>query len=144
VSAASPKDETMLSDAPLKCLVISLALGAICELASSRLRLWRYATRATLFANIIIMFGVVQGGLIAGVVGGTLPLGDILPLLLMLGAVTGLIHEGLNEFVVHGWTWSDAPLLGLTRSRDKAAAVGVLWGLAPVTVAILARSFWPS
>jgi hypothetical protein len=131
----------MLSNAPLNCLAISLALGAACELFSSRLRLWTYSSRATLVANVIIMFGVVQGGLIAGLVGGTWPLTDIVPLLFMLGAVVGLIYEGLNEFVVHGWTWSDAPLLGLTRSRDKAAVVGVLWGLAPVTVAILSRSF---
>ena len=131
----------MLSDAPLKCLLISLALGAACELLSSRLRLWSYASRATLLANVILMFGVVQGGLIAGFVGGTWPLADILPLLFMLGAVVGLIYEGLNEFVVRGWTWPETPLLGLTRSRDKAAVVGVLWGLAPVTVAILSRSF---
>jgi hypothetical protein len=131
----------MLSDAPLKCLVISLALGAACELVANRLRLWSYASRATLAGNVILMFGVLQGGLIAGLVGGTWPLADITPLLFMLGAVIGLIYEGLNEFVVHGWTWSDAPLLGLARSRDKAAVVGVLWGLAPVTVAILSHSF---
>jgi len=131
----------MLSNAPLNCLAISLALGAACELFSSRLRLWTYSSRTTLVANVIIMFGVVQGGLIAGLVGGAWPLTDIAPLLFMLGAVVGLIYEGLNEFVVHGWTWSEAPLLGLTRSSDKAAVVGVLWGLAPVTVAILSRLF---
>jgi hypothetical protein len=130
----------MLSDVPLRCLVIATALGAACELVSSRLRLWRYASRATLVANVVVMFGLVQGGLIAGLVGGTWPLAEILPLLFMLGAVVGLIWEGLNEFVVHGWTWSAAPLLGLTRSRDKAATVGVLWGLAPVMVAILSRA----
>jgi len=113
----------MLLDAPLKCLLISLVLGGACELVSSRLRLWSYASPATLVANVILMFGTVQGGLF------------------MLGAVVGLIYEGLNEFVVHGWTWSEAPLLGLSRSSDKAAVVGVLWGLAPVTVAILSRSF---
>jgi hypothetical protein len=130
----------VLSDAPLRCLVISLALGSLCEVVSSRLRLWRYASQAALLVNVVVMFGLVQGALVAGLVGGTRPLAEILPLLFMLGAVIGLIYEGLNEFVVHGWTWSDAPLLGLTRSSDKAAAVGVLWGLAPVTAAILSRS----
>ena len=130
----------MPPDAPLRCLWISIALGAVCELISGRLRIWTYGNRATLAANVIVMFGLVQGLAIAGLVGGTWPLTDILPLLFMLGAVVGLIYEGLNEFVVHGWSWSEAPMLGLTRSRDKAAVVGVLWGLAPVTVAILART----
>jgi hypothetical protein len=127
-------------DAPLRCLLISLALGAACELASSRLRLWAYASRGALFANVVLMFGLVQGGLIAGLVGGTWPLAEILPLLFMLGAVVGLIYEGLNEFVVHGWTWSDAPVFGLTRSSDKAAVVGVLWGFAPVVVSTFSHS----
>ena len=125
---------------PLRCLLIAIALGAACELISGRLRLWSYGTRATMAANIVVMFGVVQGLVIAGLVGGTWPLTDIAPLLFMLGAVVGLTYEGLNEFVVHGWSWSEAPLLGLSRSHDKAAVVGVLWGLTPVTVAILART----
>jgi hypothetical protein len=120
--------------------LISIALGAVCELASGRLHIWSYRNRAALVANVVAMFGVVQGLVIAGLVGGTWPLAEIAPLLFMLGAVVGLIYEGLNEFVVHGWSWSEAPLLGLTRSRDKAAVVGVVWGLAPVTVAILART----
>ena len=126
--------------APLRCVLISIALGAVCELASGRLHIWSYRNRAALVANVVAMFGVVQGLVIAGLVGGTWPLAEIAPLLFMLGAVVGLIYEGLNEFVVHGWSWSEAPLLGLTRSRDKAAVVGVVWGLAPVTVAILART----
>jgi hypothetical protein len=126
--------------APLRCVLISIALGAVCELASGRLHIWSYRNRAALVANVLAMFGVVQGLVIAGLVGGTWPLAEIAPLLFMLGAVVGLIYEGLNEFVVHGWSWSEAPLLGLTRSRDKAAVVGVVWGLAPVTVAILART----
>jgi hypothetical protein len=131
----------VLSDAPLRCLVISLALGSLCEFVSSRLRLWRYASQAALLANVVVVFGLVQGALVAGLVGGTRPLAEIVPLLFMLGAVVGLICEGLNEFVVHGWTWSDAPLMGLARSSDKAAAVGVFWGLAPVATAVLSRSF---
>ena len=125
---------------PLRCLLIAIALGAVCELVSGRLRIWSYGTRATLAANVVVMFGAVQGLVIAGLVGGTWPLTDIAPLLFMLGAVVGLIYEGLNEFVVHGWSWSETPLLGMTRSRDKAAVVGVLWGLTPVIVAILART----
>jgi hypothetical protein len=130
-------------DVPLRCLLTSIALGAVCEVISGRLNIWTYRSGATLVANVCLMFGVVQGWLIAGLVGRGWPLTDILPLLFMLGAVVGLIYEGLNEFVVHGWSWSDAPLLGLTRSRDKAAVVGVLWGLAPVTVAILSRTHSP-
>jgi hypothetical protein len=130
----------MPSAVPLRCVLISIALGLVCELVSGRLHIWTYKNRATLVSNVLVMFGVVQGLAIAGLVGGNWPLTDIAPLLFMLGAVVGLIYEGLNEFVVHGWSWSEAPLLGLTRSRDKAAVVGVVWGLAPVAVAVLARA----
>jgi hypothetical protein len=128
---------------PWRCLLIAIALGAVCELVSGRLHIWTYKNRATLVSNIIVMFGGVQGWAIAGMVGGRWPVAEILPLLFMLGAVVGLIYEGLNEFVVHGWSWSESPLLGLTRSRDKAAVVGVMWGLAPVAVALLARASGP-
>jgi hypothetical protein len=133
-------DDTMPFSAPFRCFVIAVAIGGVFELISGRLNLWTYANRATLFANVILMFGLVQGWAIAGLVGGTSPLADILPLLFMLGAVVGVIYEGLNEFVVRGWSWSETPLLGLTGSRDKAALIGVLWGLTPVAVAILART----
>lgn len=130
----------MTIDTPIRCLLIALSLGGFCEWMSGRLRLWTYGSRAILVFNVFVMFGLIQGWAIAGLVGGVWPPADIIPLLFMLGAVAGLIYEGLNEFVVHGWTWSTAPLLGLSRSRDKAALIGVLWGLAPVAVAVLARA----
>ena len=130
----------MPSAVPLRCMLISIVLGMACELVSGRLQIWTYRNRATLVSNVILMFGVVQGLAIAGLVGGNWSLTDIAPLLFMLGGVVGLIYEGLNEFVVHNWSWSKTPLLGLTRSRDKAAVVGVAWGFAPVAVAVLART----
>ena len=96
--------------------------------------------------KIVVMFGVVQGGLIAGGlscgVSQSHSLAAIAPVMFMAGALAGLAYEGLNSFSLNAWTWSDRPLVGLKRPIDKAVAVGVLWGFVPVTAA-LAASFAP-
>ena len=63
----------------------------------------------------------------------------VFPVLFMAGAVLGILIEGLNEFWIHAWSWSDRPILGVRRSIDKAAFVGVTWGFVPLLTVLLAR-----
>lgn len=106
------------------------------------LGLWRYRRPGLAFANILLMFGAVQGGLIGGglmaSVSASHTFAAVAPVMFMAGALTGLAYEGLNSFALDAWTWSDRPLVGLQRPLDKAVAVGVLWGCAPVTSALIA------
>jgi hypothetical protein len=57
----------------------------------------------------------------------------------MVGAVLGILAEGLNQYWLHAWSWSNRPLLGISRSIDKAAFVGVSWGFAPLLTVLMAR-----
>ena len=89
--------------------------------------------------NIMVVFGLVQGFGVGWIVGGRHALGGIFPVLFMVGAVVGLLVEGLNEYWLHAWSWSDRPLLGIARSIDKAAFVGAAWGFAPLFTVLLAK-----
>ncbi len=126
------------------CIGVAIIQGVAAEALAAALGLWRYRQPVLAVANIVLMFGVVQGGLIAGGLSGGInaahALGAVTPVMFMAGALVGLGYEGLNSFALDAWTWSERPLLGLKRPIDKAAAVGVLWGLVPVTAA-LAASF---
>lgn len=128
------------------CVIAAIIQGAATEALAAALGLWRYRHPGLAVANIVIMFGLVQGALIAGgLYGGvnaTHPLAAVAPVMFMAGALVGLGYEGLNSFKLDAWTWSEHPLAGLKRPIDKAAAVGVLWGFVPVTAAI-AASFAP-
>ena len=124
------------------CIGAAILEGLVTELLAVALGLWRYRHPGLAVANIILMFGLVQGGLIAGGLSGgvsaTHSLANIAPVMFMAGALVGLAYEGLNSFCLNAWSWSERPLVGLKRPIDKAAAVGVLWGLVPVTAAIAA------
>ncbi len=111
----------------------------VVEGAARLLNLWRY--RSPLFAvvNILVMFGLIEGYGVGWVIGGRHAMGGIFPVLFMVGAVIGILVEGLNEFWLHAWSWADRPLLGIVRSIDKAAFVGFTWGFAPLAVVLLAR-----
>jgi hypothetical protein len=124
------------------CIGAAMAQGVVTEALAAALGLWRYRHPGLIVANIALMFGLVQGGLIAGGLSGGVsaahPLANVAPVMFMAGALVGLGYEGLNSFALNAWTWSDKPLAGLKRPLDKAAAVGVLWGLVPVTAALAA------
>lgn len=124
------------------CIGAAVAQGVATEALAAALGLWRYRHPGLAVANILLMFGLVQGGLIAGGLSGGLtaahPLLAVAPVMFMAGALVGLAYEGLNSFSLNAWTWSDKPLAGLKRPIDKAAAVGVLWGFVPVTAALAA------
>ena len=125
------------------CIGAAILEGLVTELLAVALGLWRYRHPGLAVANIILMFGLVQGGLIAGGLSGgvsaTHSLANVAPVMFMAGALVGLAYEGLNSFCLNAWSWSERPLVGLERPLDKAAAVGVLWGVVPVTAAFAAH-----
>lgn len=129
----------MPRDSALTFLLVALAIGALSELVARILRLWTYRSPGSPVLNILLVFGLIQGLGVAWTVGAGQPPVAIAPVLFMIGALLGLAYEGLNEFALHSWAWPETPLLGLRRSIDKAAAVGVAWGAVPVSVQIVAR-----
>jgi len=124
---------------PLACFLAALAIGAVVEAGARALDLWRYKSPRILLVNVLVGFGLVQGLGIGWVVGGRQVFEGIAPVLFMVGAVMGILAEGLNDYWWHGWTWPDRPLLGIERAIDKAAFVGVAWGFVPVLSVALAR-----
>ena len=128
-------------------LAIGLALGVGTELVARLLSLWTYRSPALPVLNVVVMFGLVQGVAVAGLIGGARPLVSMAPVLFMAGALIGLAYEGYNHFSLRAWTWPTTPLLGVSRAIDKTALVGVAWGAVPVLIAalaglpVIARSF---
>ncbi len=125
---------------PVACLLAALALGVCVEAVALALRLWTYRSPAFLVINVLVMFGLVQGYGVGWVIGGRHAMGGIFPVLFMVGAVIGIAVEGMNEFWLHAWSWSDRPLLGIARSIDKSAFVGFAWGFAPLFTVLAARA----
>src|SRR5579875_3690191 len=120
-------------------LLGGIAIGVVAEAGARLMRLWRYRSIVWPLLNIPFMFGVVQGLLVGWVIGGRQEIGAIAPVLFMVGAVAGILLEGLNAYWWKAWSWSDKPLLGIERPIDKAAFIGVAWGLAPILTVIVAR-----
>lgn len=121
------------------CFVAALTLGVCVEAVARLFRLWTYASPVFSFLNVFVAFGLIQGFGVGWIIGGREALRGVFPVLFMVGAVLGLLIEGLNEYWLHAWAWSDRPLLGIRRSIDKAAFVGVSWGFAPLATVFLAR-----
>jgi hypothetical protein len=124
---------------PAACLVAALALGVVVEAIARLLRLWTYRSPVLLAINVVVVFGLIQGYGVGWIIGGRHALGGVFPVLFMVGAVLGILVEGLNEFWLHAWTWSNRPLLGIVRTIDKSAFVGFTWGFAPLLTVLLAR-----
>lgn len=129
----------MSLDLPMACFIAALAIGVAVEGCAWRLGLWTYRNGALRLINILLVFGLLQGFGVGWIIGGRHALRGVFPVLFMVGAVIGLLVEGLNEFRLHAWTWPERPLLGIGRPIDKAAVVGVAWGFAPMATVILAR-----
>jgi hypothetical protein len=124
---------------PLACFVSALAVGVCTEAFARLLGLWRYRSPAFLLVNIVLVFGLLQGFGVGWVVGGRNATRGVFPVLFMVGAVLGILTEGLNEFWLHAWSWSERPLLGIRRSVDKSAVIGVAWGFVPLITVVVAR-----
>jgi hypothetical protein len=124
---------------PLACFVAAIGLGLVVETTAGLLRLWTYRTPLLILANIVLAFGLIQGFGVGWVIGGRGALRGVFPVLFMVGALVGLLFEGLNLYWLHAWTFSDRPLLGIRRPIDKAAFLGVAWGFAPLSTVFLAK-----
>jgi hypothetical protein len=123
----------------MACFVSAVAIGVCAEAVARIFSLWRYRSPALLIINIVVVFGFLQGFGVGWVVGGRHATRGVFPVLFMVGAVLGILIEGVNEFWLHAWSWSDRSLLGIRRSVDKSAAVGVAWGFVPLLTVLLAR-----
>jgi hypothetical protein len=129
----------MMVGLPVACLLAAMGIGVAVEACAGVFKLWTYRSPLFLVLNILVIFGLLEGYGVGWVIGGRAAMRGVFPVLFMAGAVLGILVEGLNEFWLHAWSWSDRPLLGITRSIDKAAFVGVAWGLAPLFTVIFAR-----
>jgi hypothetical protein len=130
---------------PLSYLLAALLIGLICEQAARAMRLWTYRKPFYPLLNIILAFGLLQGLGVAWTIGGRQQIGQIAPVLFMVGAVVGIAMEGANEYWLDAWTWTRKPIIGITRPIDKAAFIGVMWGFAPVVTVVIAhllRQLW--
>ncbi len=123
----------------MACFIAALVIGAFAEGGAWLLGLWTYRSARLRMVNILVVFGLIQGFGVGWIIGGRHAMGGVFPVLFMVGAVLGLLVEGLNEYWLRAWSWSPRPLLGIARSIDKAAFVGVAWGFAPLATVILAK-----
>ena len=129
----------MLTSQPFACFLAALAIGVLVEATAMVFGIWKYRSRTFLVLNVLITFGLVEGLGIGWVIGGRQGFAGIAPVLFMVGAVIGILVEGLNDYWWRGWSWSDRPLLGIERAIDKSAFIGVGWGFVPVFSVALAR-----
>ncbi len=129
----------MTLELPFACFLAALLIGVCVEAFARLFGVWRYRSPAFMAVNIVMVFGLLQGFGVGWLVGGRDAMRGVFPVLFMVGAVLGILVEGLNEFWLHAWKWSPRPLLGIRRAIDKAAVVGVAWGFAPLSTVVLAR-----
>jgi hypothetical protein len=127
----------MMLSLALACFLAALAMGTCVEVLARLFNLWTYRSPLYPLINVVLIFGLVQGFGVGWVIGGREALRGVFPVLFMVGAVLGLLTEGVNEYWLH--SWSDRPLLGIRRSIDKSAFIGVAWGFAPLLIVFLAR-----
>ena len=124
---------------PAACFLAAVAIGVFVEAIAGAFKVWTYRSRLFLLVNIVVVFGLVQGYGVGWIIGGHGALRGVFPVLFMVGAVLGILIEGLNQYWLHAWSWSDRPLFGISRAIDKSAFVGVAWGFAPLFTVLFAR-----
>jgi len=124
---------------PIACFVAAVGIGLIVEAIARAFKVWTYRSPRFLIINVIAVFGLLQGYGVGWIIGGHGALRGVFPVLFMVGAVLGVLIEGLNLYWLHAWSWSDRPLFGIKRAIDKSAFVGVAWGFAPLFTVLAAR-----
>ena len=124
---------------PAACFLAAVAIGVLVEAMARAFKLWTYRSPLFLVLNVIVVFGLVQGYGVGWIIGGHGALRGVFPVLFMVGAVLGILTEGLNQYWLRAWSWSDRPLFGISRAIDKSAFVGVIWGFAPLFTVLVAR-----
>jgi len=124
---------------PVACFIAAVGIGLVVEAIARAFKLWSYRSPLFLVVNIVAVFGLIQGYGVGWIIGGHGALRGVFPVLFMVGAVLGILIEGLNQYWLHAWSWSDRPLFGISRAIDKSAFVGVAWGFAPLFTVLVAR-----
>ena len=89
--------------------------------------------------NIVVYFGLVQGYGVGWIIGGHGALRGVFPVLFMVGAVLGILIEGLNQYWLHAWSAVGLAAVRHKPGQDKSAFVGVAWGFAPLFTVVFAR-----
>ncbi len=113
--------------------LIALAIGTGAEVIARSGRLWLYRKPVYPVVNVLVMFGVVHGLLLASAV----PALGYVPVFL-LGWGVGYAYEQLNFALLSWWDFPGDRFLVFRGKQACALSVGVLWGLVPVTVFYLA------
>jgi hypothetical protein len=124
---------------PVACFIAAVGIGILVEAAAGVFKMWTYRSPPFVLVNVVVVFGLIQGYGVGWVIGGHGALRGVFPVLFMVGAVLGILIEGLNQYLLHAWSWSDRPLFGISRAIDKSAFVGVAWGFAPLFTVLFAR-----
>ena len=124
---------------PAACFVAAVGIGLFVEAIARAFKVWTYRSPLFVLINVLVVFGLIQGWGVGWVIGGHGALRGVFPVLFMVGAVLGILTEGLNQYWLHAWSWSDRPLFGIRRAIDKSAFVGVAWGFAPLLTVLFAR-----
>ena len=124
---------------PLACVISALIIGAGTETLARALNLWRYHRPSTPILNVLIMFSLLQGGLIAAGIGHSQSLLAITPVLIMAGGLLGLAYEAINLFRLKAWYFPPTTLTFLGSPIDKAVVIGAAWGFVPVLTLLGAR-----
>jgi hypothetical protein len=124
---------------PVACFIAAVGIGLFVEAIARAFKVWSYRSPLFLVINIVAVFGLIQGYGVGWIIGGHGALRGVFPVLFMVGAVLGILIEGLNQYWLHAWSWSERPLFGISRAIDKSAFVGVAWGFAPLFTVLVAR-----
>jgi len=116
--------------------LVAVAVGLCAEVTARVGRLWLYRSPLYPVANVLVMFGVVQGLFLASLV----PVLGAVPVFLAAWAV-GYAYEQLNFARLGWWHFPEDRFLCFKGKQACAISVGALWGGVPVAVHFLAASF---
>jgi len=114
-------------------VVMCLAIGAITELISHRLKLWTYNPPWLRIANVLIAFGLMFGWVASALAEKSMPLQ------FLVGAAVGVAYEAANLLFLHFWSFRDDRLLFFRGRLALILGAGIPWGFLPVLAPVLAR-----
>ncbi len=113
----------------LEAYLFAVAVGVVAEVTARVGRLWLYRRPIYPVINVLVMFGVVQGLLLASLV----PLLGVIPVFLA-GWAVGYLYEMLNFGRLGWWHFPGDRFLVFRGKQACALAVGALWGAVPIAV----------
>lgn len=114
--------------------LVSMGLGLTVETVAALLGIWAYKGQIAPILNVTVMFGMVQGLLIVGQVAPLAPPENIMPLLMLLGLLTGMLFEASNHFVLKTWYWTNESLWFMSSRLRQTVGIGAAWALVPPVI----------